>query len=81
MPATAGKAHSSGRDSGGPVIQIEPDDANVFMTHFNIIGVANEFIRFADVWLNVREGFYNKTLMNSGYSIASPMDVVLELVK
>lgn len=68
-------------NSGGPVIQIEPDDANVFMTHFNIIGVVNEFIPFADVWLNVREGFYNKTLMNSGYSIASPMDVVLELVK
>jgi hypothetical protein len=42
-------------NSGGPVLQIEADDANPFMTHYSIIGVVSEFIPFADIWINIRE--------------------------
>jgi hypothetical protein len=68
-------------NSGGPVLQIEMDDANFLTTRFSIIGVVSEFIPFADVWLNIRERYTNTTLLNSGYSIATPMDFVLDLAK
>jgi hypothetical protein len=68
-------------NSGGPVIQIEMDDKNFLMTHFNIIGVVSQFIPFTDIWLNIRERYSNMTMLNSGYSIATPMDVVLEIAK
>jgi Trypsin-like peptidase domain len=68
-------------NSGGPVLQIETDDKNFLTTHFQIIGIVREFIPYANIWLNERERYTNTTILNSGYSIATPMDFVLELTK
>jgi hypothetical protein len=68
-------------NSGGPVLEIEADDTNSLMTHFNIIGVVSEFVPYADIWFNTRERYTNTTILNSGYSIGTPMDFVLEIAK
>ncbi len=61
-------------NSGGLVMQIETK--NVFEKHFFVIGVVGEFVPFIDQ--GQRSTFV--ALNNSGYSIAIPMDFVLELV-
>lgn len=66
-------------NSGGPVIEI--DTINVFQRRFNVIGIVSEFVPFAETWMNLQHNYANTTLVNSGYSIATPMDFVLELVK
>ena len=66
-------------DSGGPIIEVDANSP--FETHFKIIGVMSEFVPFADTWENQHFRYINTTLQNSGYSIATPMDFVLELIK
>ncbi len=66
-------------DSGGPILQIELDSP--FETHFKSIGVMSSFAPFADTWMNQHFGYINTTLQNSGYSIATPIDFVLDLIK
>jgi hypothetical protein len=68
-------------NSGGPVIEIEMDDKKLLTWHFYIIGVVSEFVPFEDVWLNLRERYFNTTMLNSGYSVVVPMDFVLEIAK
>jgi hypothetical protein len=65
-------------NSGGPVLEVEPEG---FSTHFWVIGVVVQSVPFVDTWVNIRQGYTNSTLLNSGYSIATPMDPVLELIK
>jgi hypothetical protein len=61
-------------NSGGPVVEI---DREVLMTKFTIIGVVIQLIPF-----NQTEGSDTIALLgNSGYSVAAPMDFVLELLK
>ncbi len=67
-------------DSGGPILEIYTS-APALETHFRIIGVMSSFVPFADNWVNQHFGYTNTTLQNSGYSIATPMDFVLELIK
>jgi hypothetical protein len=59
-------------NSGGPVFQIEPDG---FQTHFSLVGLLTEFVPMME-----RTPDFTFAL-NSGYSIAKPMDFVLELIK
>lgn len=63
-------------NSGGPVLEL---DRVGFMTHLVIIGVVSQYVPFVEV------GGSNTVAMqvmaNSGYSIATPMDFVLELIK
>jgi hypothetical protein len=61
-------------NSGGPVVEL---DREAFQTHFTIIGVIIQYVPFADT------GRSNTfvILSNSGYSIAAPMNFVLDLVK
>jgi hypothetical protein len=61
-------------NSGGPVLEL---DKVGFETHLYFIGVVREYVPFADA------GRANTFMLlsNSGYSIATPMDFVLELVK
>jgi hypothetical protein len=66
-------------NSGGPVIQIE--DVNLGQKQFRIIGVISQFVPFLDIWYNLREKYTNTTELNSGYSVAVPMDFVLELTQ
>jgi hypothetical protein len=59
-------------NSGGPVIEIDPEG---FKKHFMVIGVLGEYVPYAD------GGKTFFVMTNSGYSIATPMDFVLELIK
>jgi hypothetical protein len=59
-------------NSGGPVIEI--DSFGPFRRRFNMIGVVDQYVPYAD-------GGRSVTIMaNSGYSVVVPMDFVLELV-
>jgi S1-C subfamily serine protease len=62
-------------NSDGPVIQVE--SKNLLEKHFSVIEVIGEFVPFVDQ--GQRSTFI--TLNNSGYSIATPMDFVMELAK
>jgi S1-C subfamily serine protease len=61
-------------NSGGPVVELDRVD---LATRFTIIGVILQYVPFADTG---RSNTF-AILSNSGYSIAAPMDFVLELVK
>jgi hypothetical protein len=60
-------------NSGGPVFEIEPDGP--FITHFYLAGVLIQFIPLTERAPDFR------MLLNSGYSVAEPIDFVLELVR
>jgi hypothetical protein len=61
-------------NSGGPVLEI---DRQALGAKFAIIGVVIEYIPFNETAGSQTVEF----LTNSGYSVAAPMDFVLELVK
>lgn len=65
-------------NSGGPVVEVARE---AFGAKFRVIGVVREFVPFEERWLNLPHGYLNRSLTNSGYAIATPMDFVLELVK
>ena len=65
-------------DSGGPVIEV---DVTGFERRLWLIGVMNSFVPFKDVLKSERFGYENITVENSGYSVITPMDYVLELMK
>jgi hypothetical protein len=65
-------------NSGGPVVEVARE---TFSAKFRVIGVVREFVPFEERWLNIPHGYVNRSLTNSGYAIATPMDFVLELVK
>jgi V8-like Glu-specific endopeptidase len=66
-------------DSGGPILEVDADSP--FQQQFRVIGVMSSFVPFADTWANQHFNYINTTLQNSGYSVVTPMDFVLELVK
>jgi hypothetical protein len=66
-------------NSGGLVVGKEVE--NLTTTRFPLLGVLVEWVPFSESWQNSRFGYSNQTLSNSGYSIAEPMDVVLELIR
>lgn len=61
-------------NSGGPVVEL---DREAFQTHLSVIGVISQYVPFADAG---RSNTF-MILSNSGYSIVTPMDYVLDLVK
>jgi hypothetical protein len=65
-------------DSGGPILEVE---RGFPQTSYKIIGVMSSFVPFADTWRNEHFNYQNTTLQNSGYSVAVPIDFVLELTK
>ena len=65
-------------NSGGPVILEEK--ASVTSDNFYIVGVVTEFVPFRQTWQNQQFGLVNQEWSNSGYSIAEPMDTVLDMV-
>jgi S1-C subfamily serine protease len=60
-------------NSGGPVVEI--NRVNLITTEFSIIGVVIQYVPFAN------QGNTFLLLSNSGYSLAAPMNFVLDLVK
>jgi Trypsin-like peptidase domain len=59
-------------NSGGPVFEIDPEPPD---TYFHLVGIMIEFIPLTE-----RAPDFTM-LLNSGYSIAEPMDFVLELIQ
>jgi hypothetical protein len=67
-------------NSGGPVVEADPLDFQ-FQTKFMVIGVVSEFVPFEEKSINYPIPYQNVNISNSGYTIVTPMDFVLELVK
>lgn len=59
-------------NSGGPVFEIDPQPPDIY---FHLVGIMIEFIPLTE-----RAPDFTM-LLNSGYSIAEPMDFVLELIQ
>jgi len=64
-------------NSGGPVVEIDPDLSG---TRHKVIGVVSEFIPFIEPWENKQNGLVQLEVSNSGYSVAVSMDKVFELI-
>jgi hypothetical protein len=62
-------------NSGGPVVEV---DRNFLKSTFEVIGVVSQFVPFDENLINHTS---LPSLSNSGYSIVTPMDYVLELIK
>jgi hypothetical protein len=65
-------------NSGGPVVEA---DRETFKATFNVIGVVSEFVPFAEKSVNYPIQYQSVSISNSGYTIVTPMDYVLDLVK
>lgn len=63
-------------NSGGPVLEVDQDLLN---RTFRVIGVVSQFVPSVETWFNLTHGHTNSSILNSGYSIATPIDFVLEL--
>jgi len=61
-------------NSGGPALE---NDTNGFVVNFKIIGVVNQHVPF--IQTGGSQTFAMQFASNSGYSIVTPMDFVLEL--
>jgi Trypsin-like peptidase domain len=62
-------------NSGGPVVEVDRDFSK---TTFKVIGVVSQFVPFDQNLINHTP---LPNLSNSGYSVVTPMDYVLELVQ
>jgi hypothetical protein len=65
-------------NSGSPVLEVEEE--GIGSRKFRIIGVISEFVPSEEIWTNTKYNYSNSTILNSGYSIATPIDFVLELL-
>jgi hypothetical protein len=65
-------------NSGGPVAMVEQISAA--KTEFPIIGLVSEFVPFKETWVNTTHKTSHWEISNSGYSVVTPIDVVLELL-
>ena len=64
-------------NSGGPVLEVESQGLT---KRFKVVGVVSQLIPLVETWKNETQGYQNIDVSNSGYSVASPMDPVMELV-
>jgi len=68
---------SYGGNSGGPVLQISGEGLGY---RLRVIGVMRQFVPYTEVWENKAQKYSVGILLNSGYSVAEPMDAVWTLV-
>lgn len=67
-------------NSGGPIVQVKIKQDG--KREFNLIGIVSEYIPYVKNWKNQRNHLENIVeYINSGYSVASSMDNVLELIQ
>jgi len=60
-------------NSGAPVIQV--------INHtLQIVGIISQYVPYQQTWINYRDQITNVEHMNSGYSIATTIDDMLELI-
>jgi len=65
-------------NSGGAVLEVQRAG---LVINFRVIGVITAFVPFAETWENKTQGYSTISISNSGYSVAVPMDKVLELTQ
>ena len=68
-----------GGNSGGPVIQLFRSNNGV--DEYKIIGVVSHYIPYVQEWVNSRDKLIHKEYLNSGYSVITSFDPVLELIQ
>jgi S1-C subfamily serine protease len=66
-----------GGNSGGPVLEVELEGLD---RKYRIIGVVSQFVPAVETWTNFPHGYVNTNVYNSGYTIATPMDFVLDFI-
>jgi hypothetical protein len=64
-------------NSGGPVLEAIH---SAFENQIYVVGLISQWVPVPERWDNTTFGYFNIQLHNSGYSIAEPMDPILELV-
>lgn len=64
-----------GGNSGGPVIQVTHQQSGLVTC--DVVGVLTEYVP----WLNPTLGAKDTTISNSSYSVAEPIDSILELIR
>lgn len=67
-----------GGNSGGPVIQIIEDNNK---KRYRLIGVISQYIPYVQRWSNDRDRLSHIEYLNSGYSVATSFNPVLELIE
>lgn len=60
---------------------MEVDQIDLQNTKFRIIGIVSQFVPFKETWINITHKISNLEISNSGYSIVTPIDPVLELLR
>ena len=65
-------------NSGGPVMMVEK--VSLTKTEFPIIGLVSEFVPFKETWVNITHKISHWEISNSGYSVVTPIDAVIELL-
>lgn len=69
-------------NSGSPVLECETVyENNNWVPKYTPIGLVTGFVPFIEETINTRYKFRNYRVENSGYSIVTPIDTVLELIK
>lgn len=63
-------------NSGGPVVQVSYDKRQTL-----IIGIISQYIPYVVEWTNRRDSLVNTEYLNSGYSVATSIDPMLELIE
>jgi S1-C subfamily serine protease len=65
-------------NSGGPVVEIVRDGFNV---KFSVVGVVSQWVPVQETRANRALGYIDALVLNSGYSVVTPMDAVLALIQ
>lgn len=65
-------------NSGGPVLQI--NDKGIIGYEFKIIGLIIEYVPFNDSYINQNDKNRQSNFLNSGYSIAIPLDRIKTMI-
>lgn len=62
-------------NSGGIVVEIEPSGGKIWP-----IGIVSEYVPFVEKLLSLQHRTINTNIENSGYSIAVPIDTILDMI-
>jgi hypothetical protein len=64
-------------NSGGPIVEVEQAGLTI---HLATVGVVSQFVPVVENWINTMHRYSNIEIGNSGYSVATPIDYVLEVI-
>lgn len=65
-------------NSGGPVLEVE--EVSLRERRFWLIGLVSQFVPFTETWVNTTHKTSYREVSNSGYSVITPIDMILELL-